>query len=501
LIKLCTCQQERFNNFRQYLLFLPLYNALLSFGKTIRLPEYGYIGVTRLEESLIDTQYFQRLRRIRQSPGVFMVFPGSSHTRFEHSLGAMHMAGEASTYLLLNMENLGQKPNSSKPIIEYLSETAKKANFASQVQISRIAALLHDIGHAPFSHTFEEFLKMSSVEWKHEHLSIQIIYTKMKDIFKSNTNNPCNIDVRHIIALLCDIEDNHTIREDTKKFLIKIGLTNADITFMNSFLSGRWYLNDLLTANYINVDRLNYLILDSNRSGTKEYGAIDVDRLVQNLYLFNDVITVSTKAQDAFVRFYEAYSHMYRTVISHKTSLGADIHLALAMYLVSKLKTKSIFKKLTKANMNDILRLSDDVLIFFLSKIKDASCRRLISDYLSRNILYMAYNGKSGKFKEILDVVGTKGLSSKIKKQANLSSDATVFVQLVRERDASPISDISSDTIKRLMLLNVRTKSLEPLDYRLSRMLGGDKETCRIYCSNDTEVKNKIAEVIRQGVD
>ena len=72
---------------------LPLYHPFLTILKTIRLPEYGYIGITELEEKIIDTYYFQRLRRIRQSPGVSLAYPGASHSRFEHSLGAMHIAG------------------------------------------------------------------------------------------------------------------------------------------------------------------------------------------------------------------------------------------------------------------------------------------------------------------------------------------------------------------------------------------------------------------------
>lgn len=87
----------------------------MNFTKSIRLPEYGYIGITKLENEIIDTAEFQRLCRIRQNPGVYMVFPGASHSRFEHSLGAMHIAGEASTYIILN-SNTNCNSSLGKPI-------------------------------------------------------------------------------------------------------------------------------------------------------------------------------------------------------------------------------------------------------------------------------------------------------------------------------------------------------------------------------------------------
>src|SRR3712207_4455043 len=153
---------------------MPIYHPLLNFKKNIRLPEYGYIGITELEEKLIDTKFFQRLRRIRQSPGVYMVFPGSSHSRFEHSLGSMYIAGEAAIHIILNSKNHVK----STSIIDIINSIDAKTEIIKQVQVTRLAALLHDVGHAPFSHTFEEFLKFVNPysDWKHETLGLEILY-------------------------------------------------------------------------------------------------------------------------------------------------------------------------------------------------------------------------------------------------------------------------------------------------------------------------------------
>src|SRR5712692_9930340 len=99
----------------------------------IRDPVHGYIFVTDLERELIDTAIFQRLHNIRQLAGAQLCYPGADHTRFGHSLGVMHLAG------LLSERLVDQG---------YLD--------SDTVQEMRLAGLLHDIGHGPFSHIYEE---------------------------------------------------------------------------------------------------------------------------------------------------------------------------------------------------------------------------------------------------------------------------------------------------------------------------------------------------------
>lgn len=339
---------------------MPLYHPFLNFINSIRFPEYGYIGITDIERKIIDTKFFQRLRRIKQSSSLYMAFPGASHSRFEHSLGAMYIAGEASTYIILNSKN----KLDSTSIIDIMDSINCKSEIKKQIQVTRLAALLHDIGHAPFSHTFEEFLKLvnPAVEWKHENLSLEIIYKKFSILFKEMPE--CNIESYEIMALLCDLSSDFKIIDNTKKILLKIGVTKEDFTKMNIFLESNWYLNHLIKEDPYNVDRFNYLILDSNRSGTKEYGFVDVGRIIQNLYfLDNDkIVTVSTHAKEAAMRFFESYANMHRSIYLHKVSQGADIHLSYIMKEAAK-ETQSIFHKLSNPDMETILELSDDVLI------------------------------------------------------------------------------------------------------------------------------------------
>ena len=121
-------------------------NAYWGFIKD---PIYGYIRLTAVEKTIIDTLAVQRLRRIRQLAGAEYVYPAANHTRFEHVLGAMYLAGAV-------VDNL--------PV--QLSEFEK--------QKVRLAALLHDVGHAPFSHLFEPLL-LKYLNRNHEEMSTWII--------------------------------------------------------------------------------------------------------------------------------------------------------------------------------------------------------------------------------------------------------------------------------------------------------------------------------------
>ena len=229
------------------------------------------------------------------------------------------------------------------------------------------------------------------------------------------------------MSLLCDLCPNFKIKDNTKKVLQKIGLADDVVTKMNDFLQDSWYLNHLIKEDPYNVDRFNYLILDSNRSGTKEYGFVDVGRIMQNLYFLEDdkVVTVSTHVKEEALRFFEAYSQMHRSIYLHKISQGADIHLSYIMNEAAK-EDKSIFHKLSNPDMETILELSDDVLIYELTKAENGKTRKLVDDYLNRNILSLVHEfdlADNNKLTRIMDSKGSEGLQNDLRKEAGLSDE------------------------------------------------------------------------------
>ncbi|MDX1441887.1 MAG: HD domain-containing protein, partial [Nitrosopumilaceae archaeon] len=103
-------------------------------------PIHDFIRVNNHELQIIDNPIFQRLRRIRQLSGAHLTYPAAQHTRFEHSLGVMHIASQAG--LALHEKGLLKK---------------------SDIAVLRLAGLLHDIGHGPFSHLFEEIIQQKKI--------------------------------------------------------------------------------------------------------------------------------------------------------------------------------------------------------------------------------------------------------------------------------------------------------------------------------------------------
>ena len=134
----------------------------------MRDPIHGFIKLSKRERDLIDTQVFQRLRRIRQLAMTFLVYPGAVHTRFDHSIGVMHIAGRICTRL---------------------QELNPKRICDEDIDRVRLAALLHDVGHGPFSHVSEHLLDKyaptdadtgQNLEKIHEKITVDIIQTESR---------------------------------------------------------------------------------------------------------------------------------------------------------------------------------------------------------------------------------------------------------------------------------------------------------------------------------
>src|ERR1700733_1894542 len=173
----------------------------------VRCPVHGFIGLTDLEREIVDHRAFQRLRRIKQLGWTDYIYPGASHTRFEHSLGVMHLASRLYEAVVTT------SGDTLKELFGYTN-----AGLARDWQIVRLAALLHDVGHAPFSHAAENLLPLKAPEdyslfqgmakpserYTHEDYSVAIIETVLKDLIEQH---PCNrrnyrITTDEIIALI-----------------------------------------------------------------------------------------------------------------------------------------------------------------------------------------------------------------------------------------------------------------------------------------------------------
>ena len=230
----------------------------MPFRKIINDPVYGFITVDdELIYKVISHPYYQRLRRINQMAMAYLVYPGAVHTRLHHSLGAYHLMGNA----LNELKGKG---------IEISKE---------EEQAAKIAILLHDIGHGPFSHALEDILVEGM---HHEQLSLMIMKA-MNDQFDGQ------------LQLTLDIFTGNY----PKKFL-----------------------HQLITGQ-LDVDRMDYLTRDSFFTGVSE-GVIGYDRIIKMLCVHNGELVVEEKGIYSIEKFLVARRLMYWQVYLHKTVLSAE---------------------------------------------------------------------------------------------------------------------------------------------------------------------------------
>ncbi len=299
----------------------------------IRDPVYGYIELEKGVEikgdnnkpGLIDLPCFQRLRFVSQTPGVYYVYPGGFTSRFIHSIGTCYLAGEI-------CENLGLEEKERKKV--------------------RLAALLHDIGHGPFSHVFDDFLESIGDGRTHEKLG--------KDIIKLP-------EIKEIIE---GTEDNFSIDEVSE---IAWGVEEGKKA-KSSFYS----IERGIISGWFDVDKLDYLKRDSYFAGV-EYGNIDVNRIIKNLTTFMGKIALDRRARLALEQMFIQRDLMFKAVYFHRTVRAWEVQLLLVLEaLEPKLRLKEMLDRALKASTTESLfELQEN---YVLTKLFEIYIKKEVSD-------------------------------------------------------------------------------------------------------------------------
>ncbi len=273
----------------------------------IRDPVHGFVVLNEWEREIVDHWVFQRLRRIRQLSMTDMVYPSAMHTRFEHSLGVMHIATRMFDRITRRRKEF---------LINELNYD--DAGLSRDRVLVRIAALLHDVGHAPFSHAGEGLMQKNphtNKSYKHENYSAAAVLHLMRDVIE---NHPFN--------------QNYNIKaEDVADFL------NG-----NSRL-GRSLLWRYLVSSQLDADRADYLLRDSHHIGVN-YGKYDLDRILVTL-----TVAMKQETQDPVLAVEEGGEHaaealilarymLFTQVYFQHTRRAYDIHSAKALKALLKIE-------------------------------------------------------------------------------------------------------------------------------------------------------------------
>ena len=393
-------------------------------------PIHDFVRVYGNELKIIDTPIFQRLRRIRQLSGAHLIYPGAQHTRFEHSLGVMHIASMAGHAL------------NEKGIIS-----------SNDIQDLRFAGLLHDIGHGPFSHLFEELLQKK----KHSH----------EDIGKE-------------IILKTTIGDLISKSGFDKRFITKLAFGDSKFQFMNEIISGA-----------LSADIMDYLLRDGYFTGA-EHAKIDHNRLTNSLDVYKNKLALDKSALVNFETMLISRYQMFKAVYFHKTVRAGEVMLLESMELAEE------ELNLTSMVLDDYLELSDDVILSKLlnlpehnSKLKTA--KKIATDYQNRNL-----------FKSVFELaltsstIGKKRLNEireEISKRSKVDIDE-IFVDS-SNTPSIPLSPSKKES-KSIILLeedNNRTKAkeIQISNIQLVSVMSGFMKILRVYTPPQNRKKVEIA--------
>ena len=284
-------------------------------------PIHDFVQVSQSEKPLVDSRLFQRLRRIKQLSCAFLVYPTALHTRFEHSLGVMYIAGEAGQAL------------QEKGAIE-----------SDEINILRLAGLLHDIGHGPFSHIFEE---VNRAKISHEDFGRRLI-------------------------LQSDIGDYLESNGFEKRLIADVAFNRSRFKYLNEIISGA-----------LSADMMDYLLRDSYFTGT-EHARIDYKRITHSLDVHRKHLALDQSALYSFESMVYSRYQMFKAVYFHKTVRASEV------MLVEALRLSDDEFGFTASDPDRFLDLTDEQTLSMIASSKSPNlrtARKLVEDFKNRKLI------------------------------------------------------------------------------------------------------------------
>jgi len=393
-------------------------------------PIHDFVRVNSNELKIIDTPIFQRLRRIRQLSGAHLIYPGAQHTRFEHSLGVMHMASMAGHVL------------HEKGIVS-----------SDNIQNLRFAGLLHDIGHGPFSHLFEELLQKRKMS--HEDIGRDIILkTQIGDLISANGFN--------------------------KKFITELAFGDSKFQFMNEIISGA-----------LSADIMDYLLRDGYFTGA-EHAKIDHNRLTYSLDVYKNKLALEKSALVNFETMMISRYQMFKAVYFHKTVRAGEVMLLESMYLAEE------ELGLSSTSLNEYLKLTDEVILSKLLNLPERNsklriAKKIATDYLNRNLFKSVFEvsvtGNAITKKRMQSI--REEVSKKSKVDINeifVDSSNTPSIPLTpSKKESKSIIILERDGVK------ATAKEIPISDIRLVSVMSGFMKILRVYTPANNRKKVEIA--------
>ena len=405
----------------------------MDFAGEITDPVHKYIRFSEVEKQVIDSPVFQRLRRIRQLAGAHLVYPSAQHSRFEHSLGAMHIAGLAGEVLLRK---------------GYIHDIER-------IQDLRLAALLHDIGHGPFSHLFEELLEYRC-NTTHEELGKKIM----------------------VQSEIIDILERYGCSAHK---ICGLSFGQSKVNFMNEIISGG-----------LSADIMDYLPRDGLFTGA-EYAKIDYHRLVSSLEVSKNRLAINRSALNSLESMLISRYEMFKAVYFHKTVRAAEVMLLRSMLLADEALG------LTNTSLSNYLGLTDEAILERLCALagKNVFSGKLARDYRDRRLLKTVYEKFLHKRdRQRTDRKALETLACSIADMADIETNY-IFVDASRV-PSMPLTPSKEEMYSVLVVDEERVYEMPVSEIPLVESISGFFDMLRVYTTpeNREKVKRAVKKVL-----
>jgi HD superfamily phosphohydrolase len=263
---------------------------------------HGLIPLSIFALEIIDTYYFQRLRKIKQLGACIYVYHNATHTRFEHSIGTYYLAGELLNNIIINneKEQLMMYMKEIKLLEEHYKTTGSTEPLDKYViELCKIAALCHDIGHGPFSHLFDDiFIKKVG-----------------KDNFKNSTHEERSEVLLELIIKKSDI--------------LKNLITDDEIQFMKNLINPKkehiGFIYQIVSNNYngLDVDKYDYITRDNKTLFNN--CSVDINMLIKDVKIIDNNIVYSEQTFNEIKKLYLLRHEMHSNVYSHKSVVSSEL--------------------------------------------------------------------------------------------------------------------------------------------------------------------------------
>src|ERR1700716_3211208 len=265
-------------------------------------PVYRYLRITKggpggvpgdcSEQDILDSPWLQRLRRIHQLQSAWWVFATAEHSRLQHSLGAMHLAGEWLRHLYPTLRQV----HPDAPSLPLVEETL------------RLAGLLHDIGHGAFRHFFDEdYLDRWGID--HEVIGRRLITTELAPL---------------IVALRASPHGDFEPGESVDPLWVAYLIAKDDLEGFSA-PAGLAVLRPLLTGPF-SADNMDYVPRDSYICGVAT-GPVDIQRILHYSFISEHGLTIHDHGAEALFMFLSARLYLYNQVYFHRTVRRIDLQL------------------------------------------------------------------------------------------------------------------------------------------------------------------------------